>query len=147
MGNLTAFDNIIEEKLMSMHTAFVAKIISVKGNSATVQPLNMVKQYGKTAQKQTVLQDVPILFNAQNKLEPYNLTYVKDVSLNSATSISVTKETLETVKRKKLEAGDVVFCVCADRDISETKNGNMATPSVARHHNQSDAVIVGILSK
>lgn len=31
MGNLTVIDDIIEEKLYNVHTAFVAKITSISG--------------------------------------------------------------------------------------------------------------------
>ena len=41
-----------------------------------------------------------------------------------------------------LKKGDTVFCVCAERDITETKNGVFALP-VTGHHMLSDAVIVG----
>ena len=41
-----------------------------------------------------------------------------------------------------LKQGDTVFCVCAERDITETKNGVFALPVKGRHM-ISDAVIVG----
>lgn len=142
MGNLSIFNDMIEEKLMGVHTAFVATIVSIPedAKTATIQPLSMIKQYGKGAKAQSIIKDVPILQNARFKLEPYTLKYVKSVSGDSASY-----DELETVKRKKLEKGDVVFCVCADRDISETKKGSMTTPSVARHHDASDAVIIGVI--
>ena len=37
-----------------------------------------------------------------------------------------------------------VFCVCAERNISETRNGAVAVP-VSGHHELTDAVVVGIL--
>lgn len=136
MGNVSILDSLMEEKLMNMHTAFVGRIISVSGDTATVQPLNKVKQYGKAAQAQAVITDVPILYNARYKLKPYTLKYEGGGD---------TVKELKTVERVDLKSGDIVFCVCADRDISETRNGSMVTPSVGRHHNQSDCVIVGCL--
>lgn len=38
--------------------------------------------------------------------------------------------------------GDTVFCVCAERDITETRKGNFDLP-VSGRHMISDAVIVG----
>ena len=38
--------------------------------------------------------------------------------------------------------GDTVFCVCAERDITETRKGRFALPVKGRHQ-LSDAVIVG----
>lgn len=136
MGYASVFNDMIEEKLMGMNTAFVARIVSVGESTATVQPLNKVKQYGKSAQKQSVIPNVPILYNARYKMKKYDLKY-KDWNDSN--------QTLKTFERIDLKAGDVVFCVCADRDITETKNGSMATPSVGRHHNMSDCVIVGVL--
>ena len=41
-----------------------------------------------------------------------------------------------------LKAGDTVFCMCAERDITETRKGKFALPVRGRHR-LSDAVIVG----
>ena len=152
MGNSTIFERMIEEKLLNIHTAFIGKIISVSGNTAKVQPLNKVKQYGREAEQQSVLQNVPILNNARFKLQSATVEYVSDVDLDTnksdgyvtSASIDKTTKTIETVKRVGLTKGDIVFCVCADRDITEARRGNMAVPSIG-HHSQSDAVIVGVL--
>lgn len=53
-------------------------------------------------------------------------------------------ETINPVSIRTIQAGDIAYCVCADRDISETQTGAMVTP-VAGHHMINDAVIVGIL--
>lgn len=98
---------MIENALMRTHTAFIGQVISVSGRYAKVQPLNMVKAVGGSAQKQAVIPDVPIL------------RHVGD-----------------------LDKGDTVFCVCAERDITETKKGKFALPVRGRHM-LSDAVIVG----
>lgn len=98
---------MINNALMQTHTAFCAKVISVSGNLAKVQPLNMIKAKGGNAQKQAVITKVPIL---------------KHVGT--------------------LKSGDTVFCVCAERDITETRKGKFALPVQGRHM-ISDAVIVG----
>lgn len=41
-----------------------------------------------------------------------------------------------------IAVGDTVFCMCAERDITETRKGNFALPVQGRHM-LSDAVIVG----
>lgn len=41
-----------------------------------------------------------------------------------------------------VKKGDTVFCVCAERDITETRKGKYALPVRGRHM-LSDAVIVG----
>ena len=38
MGNLKFFDDMINKKLLDLHTAFLAKILSVSGNQAKIQP-------------------------------------------------------------------------------------------------------------
>jgi len=105
---------LINNALMVTHTAFCGKVISVKGNLAKVQPLNMVKAKGGNAQKQAVLTDVPIL-QPTYKADGYTCN---------------------------IKAGDTVYCVCAERDITETRKGKFALPVQGRHM-LSDAVIVG----
>lgn len=59
MGILKNLDDLIEKKLLELHTAYLAKVISVSGSNAKIQPLGMYKEYGKSAQKQAVLSHVP----------------------------------------------------------------------------------------
>ena len=136
MGRQGFFDNIIEEKLMSLHTAYIAKVLSVKGNAATVQPMAMIKQYGKPAEKAKVISDVPILSNAQYKFSTKEIQYIP-----SATANSRTQKLIEPVP---ISAGDLVLCVCCERDITEARRGNIATPQIG-HHSLSDSIIIGIL--
>lgn len=137
MNALNAINNVIDDKIMDLHVAFLARVLSVSGNTATVQPLNMVKQYGRSAKKQSVLPNVPILSNAKYKLRESSITYLTNPSGATATT--------EIAKLAYIAKGDIVFCVCGDRDITEARRGNIAVPVVGRHHNMSDAVIVGIL--
>ena len=111
-----AIQGMINNALMQTHTAFCGKVIRIDGTTADVQPLNMVKAIGGKAQKQPVIPKVPIL-------QP---TY-KSKDVNYALNIKV---------------GDTVFCVCAERDITETRKGKFALPVRGRHM-ISDAVIVG----
>lgn len=116
----TPFQALIEQALLQVHTGFFGKAVSVSGNLASVQPLNMVKAVGGQPKKQAVIPNCPILDSA-----------VKFTSLSPAAV-------------RRVQAGDTVYCVCADRDISETRNGSFATP-VQGHHELSGAVIVGIM--
>lgn len=125
MFKQSLFENMIEEKLLGLRTAYIAKVVSLKGNTATVQPMTMIKQYGKPAQKAKVVSDVPILSNAKYKF------------------VNEDTEPIE-LKPVPISAGDLVLCVCCDRDITEARRGNIATPQI-RHHSLSDSVIVGIL--
>lgn len=109
MGYDKFFYNIIENKLLEMHTAYLATVISVKNRTAKIQPLGMTKEVGKTAQKQSVLTAVP---------------FVKHI--------------------EKLEKGDIVVCICCERDITEAKKGKNVVPPIG-HHSMSDSIIIGVL--
>lgn len=134
MGKLDFIENMIEEKLLGVHTAYIAKVISTNGKTAKIQPLGNIKAYGKSAQKQSPLSNVPILNNAQQKFSKKTIEYLTDGG----------KERTEIVTPVSIASGDLVLCVCCDRDISEAKKGNSATPQIG-HHSMSDSVIVGIL--
>lgn len=123
-GTSNVLQGMIENALMQTHTAFCGKVISVSGNFAKVQPLNMVKAVGGKAQKQAVIPKVPIL-------QP---TYKATVKYGG--------KTCEVEYENDIKAGDTVFCVCAERDITETRKGTFALP-VSGRHMLSDAVIVG----
>ena len=99
---------IIEQKLLSLHTAYFAIVLSVSGNEAKIQPLNMIKPTGGTAIKQAVL-TVPIMSNVRKF---------------STQSIEVNGKTITIPKVEKIEKGDIVYCLCAERDITETKSSH-----------------------
>lgn len=138
MRNTGFFNDIVDEKLLDLNTAYVAKVISVIGNEAKVQPLNMIKQYGKSAQKPSPI-TIPILKNARYKLTKKTIRYVSKVSNHSPEYNEI-----DVAVPTEIAAGDVVFCVCADRNITEAKKGVLSTPQIG-HHSMSDSVIVGIL--
>lgn len=122
-------NGMMEQKLLNLHTAYFAKVISVNGDTAKIQPLNMVKATGKEAKKQTVL-TVPILRNVRKYVGVH--TYI------------INELKIEVPKYKPIETGDVVYCLCAERDITETKKGEFSIPPVG-HHRISDSVIVGVI--
>lgn len=127
MGNLGVFDDMIERKLLNLHTAYIAKVVSVSGSTAKIQPLGNVKAYGQKAKKQSPLSNVPIIQSARNK---------------------VTQKTISTGDKvavlTPIKAGDVVVVVCCERNITDARKGINSTPVVG-HHSMSDSVIVGIL--
>lgn len=116
----TVFNEMIEQALLQVHTGFVGRVVGVSGNLASVQPLNMVKAVGGQPQRQAVIPNCPILDSA--------------VKFTSLSPVAV----------RRVQAGDTVYCVCADRDISETRAGAFATP-VPGHHTLAGAVVIGIL--
>lgn len=108
--NLKYFENLINQKLLGLHTCYLAKVLSVNGSYATVQPLALIKAYGENPKKQAVIENIPIAKHA-----------VEDV-----------------------QADATVICICAERDITQTKLGRFALPSL-RHHSLSDSIIIGVL--
>ena len=136
MSGFGAFDDLIEQKLMDLHTAFIGRVVGVGGGKATVQPLNLMKQYGKEPVQQAVVKDVPILKTVY-KIELFEF--------EGSGGNHPTHKHGGHVRFIPIQEGDIVFCMCADRDISATQNGAMALPSIGRHEIK-DAVIVGVLS-
>lgn len=120
------FDDAIEARLLSLHTIYLAKILSTNGNTATIQPLNMIKQFGKEAQKQAPIPDVPIANHCRGRIIE---KIVNDTSVLAFDS---------------LKAGNIVICACGERDISNAKNGKISLPT-NRHHSLSDSIILGVL--
>lgn len=136
----TFINDQIEKKLLDMHTAYLAKVLSVDGNTAKIQPLGMIKQVGQSAFPQAVLTSVPIANNC-NKITVEEITYVKSVNFESQTVETKTKKIAVCYP---LQAGDIAICICCDRDISEAKRGvNAQLPS--GHHNISSSIIIGVL--
>lgn len=121
--------SIIDQRLMDMHTNYMASIVSIDINKATVQPLNMVKVYGQKAQKSAVISGIPILM-------PYKYVYKVDKLTNE----------VKKIEQEEIEVGDTVYCGVCDRDITEAKKGNMAAMT-NRHHNLSDSVVIMGMSK
>lgn len=153
MSIIGSIDDLLESKLLNLHTAYLAKVIAADGAAAKIQPLTMVKEYGKAGFKHAVIPDVPILNHAVWKVTGKEVTFVTDVSVNVTqaqgyvTGVSLEKETqTENIAViTPVAEGDIVFCVCAERDISEAKRGNFSVPSAGRH-SLSDSVIVGVLT-
>lgn len=115
---LNAINSILEENLLNLHTAGLATIVSVSGNTADIQPLALTQHIGGMPQKQAILDNVPILEHV----------------------IYISNQEGQT----KLAPGQVVMFVCCEREISQTKQGKFHLPS-AGHHELGNAVIIGRL--
>lgn len=148
MGYSKVFGDMIDEKLMNMSTAYIGKVLEYKKAEAvaTIQPLTMVKQYGKSAEKPSTVPNVPVISSARYKFEMEIAGGVEEftVTRGGDNCLKSSDVTSYKVKYKPIEAGDIVICVCCDRDITDTKNGVMATPPVG-HHSMSDSVVIGII--
>ena len=140
MSGLSYFENIIESKLMMLHTAYLAKVLSTDGKTAKILPLGKVKAYGETAQDQKPLSNVPIIHSARWKMQEKELEYVTGI----ASGVTANKGKTNVLVPTAISAGDIVLCVCCERDITEAKKGNNVVPALGRH-SMSNSVIVGIL--
>lgn len=140
MGFDSTISNIIEQRLLSLHTCYLAKVLSTDGETAKILPLGKVKAYGEEAKAQSVLTNVPIINSARYKFTPKKITYVTDVIDHGAVKGS---QTFALIPRE-IQAGDIVVCVCGERNITDAKKGINSTPP-AGHHSKSDSIIIGIL--
>lgn len=129
MGNMGFVEAIVEKKLMDLHCGYIGKVIWTDGKTATVQPLGLIKEKDGTAKTQAVVSNVPV--GCKYKLSTKN---IKDGNGNYQT---VAVPTL-------IAKGDLVACLCADRDITAARRGKNELPP-AGYHSISDSIIVGIL--
>ena len=152
MSGLSCIDDVIDRKLLDLHTAYIAKVLSVSGSTAKIQPLGMTKQTGEKAVSKSPISGVPIVKSAQKKITDKSITYVSSVTFDitntdgyvSSISPNINTQTETISVLKPIAAGDIVVCVCCDRNITEAKKGNNGVVPVG-HHSLSDSVIVGVL--
>lgn len=132
MSDFDYFTKLVDQKILNVHTAFLAKVISVKGKSARLQPLSMYKAVGGTAQQPSVVTAV-VPENIKYKRE--DITYQISAAQNRTTTVLVPDE---------LKTGDIVYVGVCERDISYAQNGIIAE-ATNRHHSVNDSVILQVL--
>lgn len=149
MGNGAVIKDFVEQGALNIHTGFFGKVLSVSGFTAKVQPLHMYKSVGGTAQKHAVLPSVPILHNVR-KWGKRTITFcdadITDGNVSVPPVVNSHNHSFDVYEPVMIEQGDIVYCVCADREITQTKKGKTALPSLG-HHNLTDAVIVGVMQE
>ena len=134
MGYTKFVDSIIEKKLMDLHCAYIGRVISTDGETATVQPLGLIKATDESAKAQAVVSSVPVA--CRYKLTTKTINYAVDGDGNKQDQVIAVPE--------PLAKGDLVVCLCADRYIGEARKGKNTQPPAGRH-SISDSIIVGIL--
>jgi len=113
---------MIEKQMLDLHVAFLARVLNVNGNKAKIQPIGLMKEIGGVPKEFAPISSVPITNQARHKLDVVDgVVYAQEIS-----------------------DGDVVVCVCCDRDITESQKGISVLPPPG-HHTISDCIIVGIL--
>jgi hypothetical protein len=152
MNAVSVINDAIEKKLLDLNVAYIAKILSTNGTTAKIQPLGMIKQVGETAKTKAPVSNVPIIESARYRLIEKKVQHVTDVSIETessdgyltSASLNIQKETVTVLVKEPLKVGDTVMCLCADRDITDAKNGKNSVPVIG-HHSMSDSVVIGIL--
>lgn len=128
MSQLSVIEGIIQSEILNIRTAFVAKVIRTGENTADIQPLQMFRQTDGTYEKNPILLGVPVLQHV--------CKFKEEIITDSQGGMH------KQFKVIPVEVGDVVFGVCADRDLGYTTEGRFDKPT--RSHNINDAVIVGV---
>lgn len=141
MSMTTTIRNIVEEESKRLHVAFLAQVLSVGGNKAKIQPLGLIREYGGKAQKQAPITNVHIAQSARYKITTKDIEYVTDVTFGV---INVAKKSETIAQVTPIKKGDIVMCVCCDRNIDAALKGENSLPPIG-YHNQSDCVIVAII--
>lgn len=135
MGNMSFFDALVEKKLRDLHCGYIGRVIWTDGETATVQPLGQIRDAGSGTNKtQAVISNVPVA--CRYKFSVKTITY--------ATNGEGSTRSQKVAVPEEIAKGDLVACLCADRDITEARRGNNELPP-AGHHNITDSIIVGIL--
>lgn len=166
------FNDFVDEKLMNTHVSFIGKITgNVKGDSPVssgkmcdVQPLFLYKEIAGTEKTPSIIKNVPISQSVR-KIEYYEYkiqdheiihpTHGTEIKVHEAQgTLTKADETSESktsnvygghIKVVPFKAGDIVVCLCCDRNIDEVRKGNLSLPSAASVHEISNCVIVGYL--
>ncbi len=122
----------IDEKILGINTAYLAKVLSVNGDMARLQPLNIHRAMGGKAEQQSTTTAV---IPPNVKLREKKITY--RISDNES-------ETTTVLVPDSLAVGDIVYVGVCDRDISNAKNG-IIKEATQRHHDINDGVILRVV--
>ena len=146
MGLEKYFNAMLAQQSMETNVAFIGKVVFVTPDlgAAEIQPLGLLQQQNEAARPQANVGGVPIIESAKYKIRASTLRYVSGVSGGGSTSARTEYSEIEILTREAIAAGDLVICVCCDRDIRQALKGVNALPEPGSHSINS-AVIVGIL--
>lgn len=174
-ANTQIFGNIVEEKLLSLHTCYIGRVLSYSGKTANVQPLQMIKQYGKPAVACSIIPNVPVIESARYRLKEKTIkVLIKESgecsgSLNTSITVKGTAvaEGEEMESKGNIKASIPVNCSCKEQTITvlekePIKAGDLVVcvcgerdiseaknGNIAQpalgHHSMSDSIIVGVL--
>ena len=116
MGKLSILEQIINSRIMNIHTAYLAKVISFNQNKADIQPLVASVSYDGNSEPYPIIPNVPVIVSAR-----------------------------KNGQNEELGEGDIVLAVCCERSISDALKGKINTSANGGQYSLSDSVIVGVL--
>lgn len=116
MGKLSILEQIINSKIMNIHTAYLAKVISFNQDKADIQPLVASVSYDGESEPYPIIPNVPVIVSARKNCQ-----------------------------NEDLSEGAVVLAICCERDISSALKGQISNSSAGGMYSLSDSVIVGVL--
>ena len=61
MANNTYINDAIEQALLNVHTGFIAKVVNISGDTATIQPLAMNKAIGGESSVPAIITACPVI--------------------------------------------------------------------------------------
>lgn len=151
-----AINDIVESKLLELHTAFLAKVVAVNGKKYSIKPLAKYKQYGKEAQEYPVITNVYRTKGmASGKSSSSAHSHTVESTTTSTESLhehtvpqSSTSEAggeLDISVQIPIKEGDIVLCVALERDITNLVNGQTNLPFTGVHHRINDAIIIDVV--
>ena len=74
MGNMAFVNSNIEAKLKDLHCGYIGRVVWTDGDTATVQPLGLIKENGSDVTKvQAVVTNVPVA--CKYKISTKRITY------------------------------------------------------------------------
>lgn len=142
-------ENIVNDKILNLHTAFLAEVKTVDGDTAKVQPLQNYRMAAGNAAAQEV---VTVLVPQNIKYHIETIEYMTGAaaattvteSHSAVTILQPETEKIEVCVPDELSAGDLVVCIVCERDITNAKKGLTEQPT-NRHHDMNDSVIIRVL--
>lgn len=104
----------IEDKLLNLHTAYIAKVLNVSNGEAKIQPLHRTKEKGSLSEKYPVIEGVPIA--------SYPIG--------------------DSAGKLNIKSGNIVLVLVCERSIDDGLNGDVYTPLTGKHHSMNNSVII-----
>ena len=133
MNEFNFFKNIVEQRALAIHTAFLAKVISTSGSCATVSPLMSLKS--SVTGEQIAAGYVSAVIPKNIKFRRETITYrVSDTS----------SETKTVLVPDDIAPDDIVYVGVCERDITNAVSGKPELATM-RAHSLNDGVILCVL--